>query len=392
MQESNYAKRGVSSGKEDVHFAIKNISKGLFPRAFCKVLPDFIGGDAEYCNLMHADGAGTKSALAYLYWKETGDMSVWKDVVQDAIVMNLDDLLCVGAVDTFLVSNTIGRNKFRIPREVLAAILNGMESLFEEIREMGVEIVNTGGETADVGDLIQTLILDSTLICRMKRADVITNEKIVGGSVIVGLASFGQANYEKVYNSGIGSNGLTNARHEVLNSYYREHYPETYDKNVPTELVYAGKHRLLDAVKNAPLNVGKMLLSPTRTYLPVVKAILEKHRESIHGMIHCTGGAQTKCLKFVENLHIIKDNLFDIPPVFRLIQSSANITLREMYSTLNMGHRLEIYTDEATAQAVISISQSFGIEAKIIGRCETRTEGNLLTLHTEEGIIEYTEH
>lgn len=391
MLESNYAKRGVSSGKEDVHFAIKNLSKGLYPKAFCKVLPDFIGGDAEYCNLMHADGAGTKSALAYLYWKETGDLSVWRSLVQDAIVMNLDDLLCVGAIETFLVSNTIGRNKFRIPREVLAEILNGMEDFFEMLRGMGIEIVNTGGETADVGDLIQTLILDSTLFCRMKREDVITNEKIAGGSVIVGLASFGQASYEAEYNSGIGSNGLTNARHEVLNSYYREHYPETYDKNIPSDLIYSGKHKIEDNFEDAPLNVGKLLLSPTRTYLPVVRAVLAAHRAEIHGMIHCTGGAQTKCLKFVENLHIIKDNLFPIPPVFRLIQSAANITLREMYQTLNMGHRLEIYTDEKTAASIIAIAQSFQIEAQIIGRCEAR-EGNLLTLHTEEGVMEYSEH
>lgn len=389
--ETNYSKRGVSSGKEDVHFAIRNLDKGLYPRAFSKVLPDFTGGDPEYCNLMHADGAGTKSALAYMYWKETGDVSVWHTLVQDAIVMNLDDLLCVGADNDFLVSNTIGRNKFRIPREVLSEILNGMEMFFETLREMGVNIINTGGETADLGDLVQTLVLDSTIFCRMKRSDVITNEKIGNGSVIVGFASAGKATYENEYNSGIGSNGLTNARHEVLSEKYKTIYPETFDKNIPEDLAYCGKHSLTDSYENSPLNVGKLLLSPTRTYLPVIREIFSKHRNDIHGMIHCTGGAQTKCLKFVENLHIVKDNLFEIPPVFRMIQSSSRISLKEMYQTLNMGHRLEIYTDEKTAESLISIAASFNIEAKIIGRCYQH-EGNKLTLHTEEGVYEFLNH
>ena len=389
--ETNYSKRGVSSGKEDVHFAIKNLDKGLYPRAFSKVLPDFVGGDSEYCNLMHADGAGTKSALAYMYWKETGDTSVWPTLVQDAIVMNLDDLLCVGATNDFMVSNTIGRNKFRIPREVLAEILNGMEIFFDKLRNLGVNIINTGGETADLGDLISTLVLDSTIFCRMKREDVITNEKIGHGSVIVGLASAGQATYETEYNSGIGSNGLTNARHEVLSSEYRSDFSETFDTNIPSDLVYCGKHKLQDNFEGNPLNVGKLLLSPTRTYLPVIQEILQHHRNEIHGLIHCTGGAQTKCLKFVENLHIVKDNLFPIPPVFRLIQSSAKITMREMYQTLNMGHRLEVYTDKETAAAVIQIAAKYNIEAQIIGQC-FENEGNKLTLQTEEGEIVYLEH
>jgi phosphoribosylformylglycinamidine cyclo-ligase len=390
--ESHYSQRGVSSGKEDVHFAIKQLDKGLYPRAFCKVLPDIVGNDIDYCNLMHADGAGTKSALAYLYWKETGDLSVWESLVQDAIVMNIDDLLCVGATGNFMVSNTIGRNKFLIPREVLSTILNGMESFFHSLREMGIQIFNTGGETADVGDVVKTLILDSTVFCRMKRNEVITNEKIGEGTVIIGLASAGQATYEKEYNSGIGSNGLTNARHEVLQPSYKSLFPETFDAQIPAELAYCGKHLLTDTVMDAPLNVGKMLLSPTRTYLPVVQEILAQHRNNIHGMIHCTGGGQTKCLKFVENLRIEKNNLFDIPPVFRLIQSAnSGISLREMYQTLNMGHRLEIYTDAATAEAVISISEKYNIPAKIIGSCHAH-EGNLLRIHSAEGILEYTEH
>lgn len=389
--ESNYSKRGVSAGKEDVHFAIRKLSKGLYPHSFCKVLPDIIGGDEAYCNLMHADGAGTKSALAYLYWKETGDMRVWRNLVQDAIVMNIDDLLCVGATDTFMVSNTIGRNKFNIPREVLAEILEGMEEFFDSLRAFGVNIVNTGGETADVGDLVQTLILDSTVFCRLERSKVITNEKIKPGSVIVGLASSGQASYESTYNSGIGSNGLTNARHEVLSSYYKEQYPETFDANVPTELVYCGKYRLTDSFEDSSLNVGQLLLSPTRTYLPVLREILQQHFDKVHGLIHCTGGAQTKCLKFVENLHIIKDNLFETPPVFRLIRESAQLPLREMYETLNMGHRLEIYTDEASAADIIAIAEGFGIAAKLIGRCEAN-ESNLLSIKTQEGTWTWDKH
>ncbi len=389
--ETNYSKRGVSSGKEDVHFAIRNLDKGLYPKAFSKVLPDFVGNDPVYCNLMHADGAGTKSALAYMYWKVTGDVSVWHTLVQDAIVMNLDDLLCVGATNNFMVSNTIGRNKFRIPREVLSEILNGMEDFFESLRKVGVNIINTGGETADVGDLVNTLILDSTVFCRMRRDEVITNEKIKAGSVIVGLASAGKATYETEYNSGIGSNGLTNARHEVFSVKYKSLFPETFDANVPDELVYCGNFSLTDNVENCSLNAGKALLSPTRTYLPVMQEVFSKLRGDIHGLIHCTGGGQTKCLKFIENLHIIKDNLFEIPPVFRLIQSSSKITLREMYQTLNMGHRLEIYTDEKTATSVIEIAEKYQIEGRIIGRCEA-DKGNKLSLHTEEGLIEYLEH
>lgn len=386
--ESNYSKRGVSAGKEDVHFAIRKLDKGLYPKAFCKVLPDHIGGDETYCNLMHADGAGTKSALAYLYWKETGDLSVWTDIVQDALVMNLDDLLCVGAVDNFMVSNTIGRNKFLIPREVLAELLNGMESFFDTLREYGIQIHNTGGETADVGDVVKTLIIDSTLFCRMKREHVITNEKIQAGNVIVGLASYGKATYEQTYNSGIGSNGLTNARHQVLSKYYQENFPETFDSNIPHDLVYSGKYRLTDTFEDAPLNVGKLLLSPTRTYLPVVKAIYDTCREKVHGMIHCTGGAQTKVLKFVEGLHIIKDNLLPIPPVFRLIESAAPISRQEMYETLNMGHRLEIYTDAESAKEMISIAESFGIAAQIIGYCE-KAEKNQASIVTKEDTLVY---
>lgn len=385
--ESNYSKRGVSAGKEDVHFAIRKLDKGLFPRAFCKVLPDYMGGDEAYCNLMHADGAGTKSALAYLYWKETGDLSVWRDLVQDALVMNLDDLLCVGAVDNFMVSNTIGRNKFLIPREVLAELLEGMEAFFATLREYGIQIHNTGGETADVGDVVKTLIIDSTLFCRMRRDAVISNERIQAGSVVVGLASYGQANYETTYNSGIGSNGLTNARHQVLSQYYKEHFPETFDENIPSDLVYSGKYRLTDTFEDAPLNVGKLLLSPTRTYLPVIKAIFEACRQNIHGMIHCTGGAQTKVMKFVEGLHIIKDNLLPVPPVFRLIESAAPITRKEMYETLNMGHRLEIYTDEKTADEIIAISNSFGIAAQVIGRCENAEKNQVSIITKTDSII-----
>lgn len=385
--ESNYSKRGVSAGKEDVHFAIRKLDKGLFPRAFCKVLPDYMGGDEAYCNLMHADGAGTKSALAYLYWKETGDLSVWRDLVQDALVMNLDDLLCVGAVDNFMVSNTIGRNKFLIPREVLAELLEGMEAFFATLREYGIQIHNTGGETADVGDVVKTLIVDSTLFCRMRRDAVISNERIQAGSVVVGLASYGQANYETTYNSGIGSNGLTNARHQVLSQYYKEHFPETFDENIPSDLVYSGKYRLTDTFEDAPLNVGKLLLSPTRTYLPVIKAIFEACRQNIHGMIHCTGGAQTKVMKFVEGLHIIKDNLLPVPPVFRLIESAAPITRKEMYETLNMGHRLEIYTDEKTADEIIAISNSFGIAAQVIGRCENAEKNQVSIITKTDSII-----
>ncbi|MEZ4772345.1 MAG: AIR synthase-related protein [Bacteroidia bacterium] len=377
---NNYARRGVSSAKEDVHFAIRHLNKGLYPNAFCKVIPDMAGNDPEWCNIMHADGAGTKSSLAYLYWKETGDMSVWRGIAQDAIVMNLDDMLCAGATNHFLFSNTIGRNKFVIPGEVLSEVIAGMEECFDMLRNYGIEVENTGGETADVGDLVKTLVHDATAFCRLPRKEVVSNEQIQAGDVIVGLASFGKAVYEKEYNSGIGSNGLTNARHDVLKKEYAARYPESYDAAVPADLVYSGKYLLTDTVEDAPLPVGKLLLSPTRTYLPVMKEVLEKHRESVHGLIHCTGGGQTKCMKFVEGLHIIKDNLFPLPPVFRIIQESSGASLKEMYQVLNMGHRLEIYTDKKTAAAIIEIAATYGIEGQIIGRCEA-AETNRLTVN-----------
>lgn len=380
---SNYSKRGVSAGKEDVHFAIKDLGKGLYPLAFCKVLPDEVGGDPDYCNIMHADGAGTKSSLAYLYWKETGDISVWRGIAQDAIVMNTDDMMCVGATERFLFSNTIGRNAFYIPREVLAEIMVGIEACFDMLRSHGVEISNTGGETADVGDLVRTLIHDSTAFCRLPRHQVITNEKIQAGDVIVGLASFGKATYESEYNSGIGSNGLTNARHDVLTNVYAKKYPESFEANIPADLVYSGKHLLTDTIPDAPLPVGKLLLSPTRTYLPLMKSILADYRDQIHGMIHCTGGGQTKCLKFVQNLHIVKDNLFETPPIFRLIQASSGATWKEMYEVFNMGHRLEIYTDPDTARHIIDRAAKVEIDARIIGRCEA-ADKNKLTIEGEE--------
>lgn len=383
----NYAKRGVSAGKEDVHFAIQNLDQGLYPKAFCKVLPDRVAGDPDYCNIMHADGAGTKASLAYLYWKETGDLSVWKGIAQDGIVMNLDDMLCVGATDRFLFSNTIGRNSFHITREVLAEILNGMESFFEMLRSYGIEAENTGGETADVGDLVRTLIFDATAFARMPRNRVITNEKIAPGDVIVGLSSSGKAVYEEEYNSGIGSNGLTNARHDVLSNIYTQKYPESYDgANVPVELAYAGPHLLTETREDMPLPVGKMLLSPTRTYLPIMKKVLGEHFDQINGLIHCTGGGQTKCLKFVEGIHVIKDNLFDTPPLFRLIQAASRASWQEMYKVFNMGHRLEIYTNRETAQAVIETAAEFGVEGKIIGKCEA-SEQNRLTLIGEEELV-----
>ncbi len=383
----NYAKRGVSAGKEDVHFAIQNLDPGLYPKAFCKVLPDRVAGDPDYCNIMHADGAGTKASLAYLYWKETGDLSVWKGIAQDGIVMNLDDMLCVGATDRFLFSNTIGRNSFHISREVLAEILNGMETFFEMLRSYGIEAENTGGETADVGDLVRTLIFDATAFARMPRNRVITNEKIAPGDVIVGLSSSGKAVYEEEYNSGIGSNGLTNARHDVLSKIYTRKYPESYDgANVPAELAYAGPHLLTETREDMPLPVGKMLLSPTRTYLPIMKKVLGEHFDQINGLIHCTGGGQTKCLKFVEGIHVIKDNLFDTPPLFRLIQAASGATWQEMYKVFNMGHRLEIYTNPETAQAVIETAAEFGVEGKIIGKCESAAQ-NRLTLIGEEELV-----
>lgn len=384
-----YSQRGVSAAKSDVHFAIRHLDKGLYPHAFCKILPDLLGGDEAYCTLMHADGAGTKSSLAYMYWRETGDLSVWRGIAQDGIVMNTDDMLCAGATDGFVMSSTIGRNAFHIPKEVLAEILMGSEEVFEMLRAHGVSILNAGGETADVGDLVRTLIFDATMTCRFPRKDVIANEKIAAGSVIVGLASYGQATYEAAYNSGIGSNGLTNGRHDTLHSDYRSRYPESFDQvNVPENLAYSGKFHLTDTFEDAPLNVGKLLLSPTRTYLPVVQRVFAQFRDQIHGMIHCTGGGQTKCLKFVENLHIVKDNLLPVPHVFRMIQQASGANWQDMYRIFNMGHRLEIYTDAATADAIIGIAAEFKIDAQIIGTCHAAAE-NHLTLHSPYGVFEY---
>lgn len=388
MNNQRYMMRGVSASKEDVHNAIKNIDKGIYPRAFCKIIPDILGGDAEYCNIMHADGAGTKSSLAYLYWKETGDLSVWKGIAQDALIMNIDDLLCVGAVDNILVSSTIGRNKILIPGEVISAIINGTDELLAELREMGVGVYTTGGETADVGDLVRTIIVDSTVTCRMKRSDVIDNANIKAGDVIVGMASFGKATYEKQYNGGMGSNGLTSARHDVFAKYLAEKYPESYDAAVPSELVYSGKLKLTDEVKDSPIDAGKLVLSPTRTYAPVIKKMLDEMRPSIHGMVHCSGGAQTKVLHFVENVHVIKDNLFPIPPLFKTIQEQSGTDWSEMYKVFNMGHRMEVYVSPADAERVITISKSFGIDAKIIGHIEADKKTRL-TISSEFGTFEY---
>ena len=383
-----YMLRGVSASKEDVHNAIKNIDKGLYPKAFCKIIPDILGGDPEYCNIMHADGAGTKSSLAYAYWKETGDLSVWKGIAQDALIMNIDDLLCVGAVDNILVSSTIGRNKNLVPGSVISAIINGTDELLAELREMGVGAYATGGETADVGDLVRTIIVDSTVTCRMKRSDVIDNANIRPGDVIVGLASFGKATYEKEYNGGMGSNGLTSARHDVFGKAIAKKYPETYDHAVPEDLVYSGGLNLTDAVKDSPLDAGKLVLSPTRTYAPVVKKLLDALRPQIHGMIHCSGGAQTKILHFVENVHVVKDNLFPIPPLFRTIQEQSKTDWKEMYKVFNCGHRFEVYLPQQYAQQVIDISKSFGIDAQIIGRIEP-SDHTHLTIHSEYGVFEY---
>jgi phosphoribosylformylglycinamidine cyclo-ligase len=374
MSDNRYNQRGVSAGKEDVHNAIKNIDKGIFPQAFCKIIPDILGGDDAYCNIMHADGAGTKSSLAYIYWKETGDISVWKGIAQDAIIMNLDDLLCVGATDHILLSSTIGRNKNLIPGEVIAEIINGTEEILSDLREMGINIFSTGGETADVGDLVRTIIVDSTVTCRMKRADIISNHTIKAGDVIVGLSSSGKATYEKEYNGGMGSNGLTSARHDVFNKAVANKFPESFDPAVPFDLVFSGSKSLTDEIKideNLSITAGKLVLSPTRTYAPVIKKILDKYRSQIHGMVHCSGGAQTKVLHFIENLHIIKDNLFPIPPLFKLIQEQSGTDWKEMYKVFNMGHRMEIYIDAAYADEIISISKSFGIDAQIVGRVET---------------------
>jgi len=387
-KSNRYMMRGVSAAKEDVHSAIKNIDKGLYPQAFCKIIPDILGGDPDYCIIMHADGAGTKSALAYMYWKETGDLSVWKGIAQDAIVMNTDDLLCVGAVDNILVSSTIGRNKNLIPGEVISAIINGTDELLAEMREMGIGIWPTGGETADVGDLVRTIIVDSTVTCRMKRSDVIDNAHIRPGDVIVGLSSTGQATYEHTYNGGMGSNGLTSARHDVFSKYLSERFPESYDPAVPNELVYSGIKRLTDAVEGVPLDAGRLVLSPTRTYAPVIKRILDLHRADIHGMVHCTGGAQTKVLHFVgDNCHVVKDNLFDVPPLFRLIQEASCTDWREMYQVFNMGHRMEIYVNPEMADAIITISKSFGIDAQVVGHIEEGQKS--LTIQSEYGEFNY---
>ena len=388
MSQQRYDLRGVSAAKEDVHNAIKHIDKGIFPHAFCKIIPDILGGDPEWCNIMHADGAGTKSALAYAYWRETGDLGVWKGIAQDALIMNVDDLVCVGAIDRMLVSSTIGRNKRLIPGEVIGAIINGTEELLQSMRESGVEIYGTGGETADVGDLVRTIIVDSTVTTRMRRADVINNANIADGDVIVGLASFGQATYESGYNGGMGSNGLTSARHDVFCKLVAERYPETFDSGMPQDLVYSGTKALTDKVEGTTLDAGKLVLSPTRTYAPVVKKMLETMRSQIHGMVHCTGGAQTKVMHFVEGKHVVKDNMFALPPLFRLIHDESGTDWAEMYKVFNMGHRLEVYLTPGYAQEVIDIARSFGIEAQVIGHVETAPK-NRLTISSEYGVFEY---
>jgi phosphoribosylformylglycinamidine cyclo-ligase len=387
-QETRYNLRGVSAGKEDVHKAIANTDKGLFPQAFCKIVADTLTGSEEHCIIMHADGAGTKSSLAYMYWKETGDVNVWKGIAQDALVMNLDDLLCVGATNNILLSSTIGRNKNLVTGEVISAIINGTEELLTELREQGVDIRSTGGETADVGDLVRTIIVDSTVVCRMKRSEVIDNANIKPGNVIVGLSSSGQTTYEKEYNGGMGSNGLTSARHDVFSKYLAEKFPESFDPSVPEDLVYSGSKKLHDTVEGVSLDAGKLVLSPTRTYAPVIQAILEKHRGQIDGMIHCSGGAQTKVLHFVEGVHIIKDNLFPTPPLFKLIQEESNTDWTEMYKVFNMGHRMEIYTDAATAEDILEISKGFNLDAQIIGRVEA-AESKKLTISSEHGEFKY---
>ena len=403
MDKQRYMLRGVSAAKEDVHNAIRNIDKGLYPQAFCKIIPDILGGDPEYCNIMHADGAGTKSSLAYMYWRETGDLSVWKGIAQDALIMNTDDLLCVGATDNILVSSTIGRNKMLIPGEVISAIINGTDELLGQMRQMGIGIYATGGETADVGDLVRTIIVDSTVTCRMRRSDVIDNRNIRPGDVIVGLASFGQATYETEYNGGMGSNGLTSARHDVFSKYLAEKYPESYDKAVPEELVYSGQYRLTDplppfrgnplADSSLPLkgvggSVGRLVLSPTRTYAPVIKKMLDEMRSKVHGMVHCTGGAQTKVLHFVgDNCRVVKDNMFPIPPLFRIIQEESQTDWQEMYKVFNMGHRMEVYVSPEDAQRVIDISRSFDIDAQVVGRIEEGKKS--LTIQSEFGTFEY---
>jgi phosphoribosylformylglycinamidine cyclo-ligase len=384
-----YAQRGVSASKEDVHNAIKNINKGLFPKAFCKIVPDYLTNDDDYCLIMHADGAGTKSSLAYMYWKETGDLSVWKGIAQDALIMNIDDLLCVGATTNIMLSSTIGRNKNLIPGEVISAIINGTEELIEDLKGFGVTIHSTGGETADVGDLVRTIIVDSTVTARLKRTDVIDNANIKPGDVIVGLESFGQANYEKGYNGGMGSNGLTSARHDVFHKDLAHKFPESFDASVPEDLVYSGNTKLTDVIKNSPIDAGKLVLSPTRTYAPIIKEILSKYTsETIHGMVHCSGGAQTKILHFVDNVHVIKDNMFDIPPLFKLIQEQSNTDWKEMYQVFNCGHRMELYVAPEIAENLIAISKSYQVDAKIIGRVE-ESASKKLTIKSEYGTFEY---
>ncbi|HLP72499.1 MAG TPA: AIR synthase related protein [Bacteroidales bacterium] len=387
-EESKYSRRGVSSQKEDVHAALKNIDKGLFPKAFCKVIPDMLGRDPEYCNIMHADGAGTKSSLAYVYWKETGDISVWKGIAQDAIIMNVDDLLCVGAYENILLSSTIGRNKNLVPGDVISAIINGTEEILNELRCMGISIWSTGGETADVGDLVRTVIVDSTVVARMKRSDVISNHNIKAGDVIVGLASSGQTTYERTYNSGIGSNGLTAARHDVFSHYLAAKYPESLDTQLPYELIYSGKLRLTDRIEELDITAGRLVLSPTRTYAPVIREVIRKMRPSIHGMVHCSGGGQTKVLHFIDNLHVIKDNLFSLPPVFRIIHEQSGTGWKEMYQVFNMGHRFEIYTDTEHAEEIIKIASGFNLEASVIGHCEASGKKQL-TIKSEYGTFEY---
>ena len=380
--------RGVSASKEDVHNAIRNIDKGLYPQAFCKIVPDILGGDENYCNIMHADGAGTKSSLAYVYWKETGDLSVWKGIAQDAVVMNLDDLICVGASDNIIISSTIGRNKNLIPGEVISSIINGTEEFLQEMRDMGIGIYSTGGETADVGDIVRTIIVDSTVTCRMKRADVIDNRNIGAGDVIVGLASSGKAHYEKGYNGGMGSNGLTSARHDVFDKYLAVKYPESFDPDVPEELLYSGAMKLTDIAGDTGLDVGKLVLSPTRTYAPVIKKILMNYRRQVHGMVHCSGGAQTKILNFVQDLHVVKNDLFEVPLLFNLIRKQSGTSWQEMYKVFNMGHRFELYVPGEIAEGIIEISKSFGVDARIIGHC-SKSAGNRLTISSAYGEFEY---
>ena len=388
-QDNRYSRRGVSAQKEDVHKAIKNVNKGLFPKAFCKIVPDYLTNDEDYCLVMHADGAGTKSSLAYMYWKETGDISVWKGIAQDALIMNIDDLLCVGATDNIVLSSTIGRNKNLITGEVISAIINGTEELLKELEGVGVKIHSTGGETADVGDLVRTIIVDSTVTARLKRDEVIDNANIADGDVIVGLSSFGQATYEKEYNGGMGSNGLTSARHDVFSNYLAEKYPESFDHAVPADLVYSGNVKLTDEIKGVSIDAGKLVLSPTRTYAPIIMKMLEKHRKNIHGMVHCSGGAQTKILHFVENLHIIKDNLFEVPPLFKLIQEQSKTNWREMYQVFNCGHRMELYVPQEIADDLIKISSSFGVDAQIVGRVE-KSATKKLSITSPYGKFEYS--